>query len=115
MYIRCCALACLVTLTGAGMTAQAADLYRAPPPPPVSYVPPMVSANTWTGFYAGINGGYGWGGGGNTISYVDGADQSGRVQPQGGFGGGKSATIIKPAPSSLALRPTSKAPGSTIA
>ena len=71
------------------MTAQAADLYRAPPPPPVSYVPPVVPANTWTGFYAGINGGYGWGGGGNTISYYDGADQSARAQPQGGFGGGQ--------------------------
>ena len=88
MYIRCCTLACLVTLIGAGMTAQAADLYRAPPPPPASYVPPVIAANTWTGFYAGINGGYGWGGGGNTISYYDG-DQSGRVQPQGGFGGGQ--------------------------
>ena len=89
MYIRCCALACLVTLMSGGMTAQAADLYRAPPPPPVSYVPPVIQVNTWTGFYAGINGGYGWGGGSNTISYFDGTDQSARAQPQGGFGGGQ--------------------------
>ncbi len=38
--------------------ASAADLgrrpvYKAPPPPP----PPVIS---WTGFYVGINGGYGW-------------------------------------------------------
>lgn len=89
MYSRCCVLACLATLMGAGMTAQAADLYRAPPPPPVSYVPPLIAANTWTGFYAGINGGYAWGGGGNTISYFDGLDQSARAKPQGGFGGGQ--------------------------
>lgn len=88
MYMRCCTLACLVAIMGAGMTAQAADLYRAPPAPPVSYVPPVVPTNTWTGFYAGINGGYGWGGG-NTISYYDGADQSASAQPQGGFGGGQ--------------------------
>jgi outer membrane immunogenic protein len=72
---------------GAGMTAQAADLYRAPPP--MSYVPPVIATNTWTGFYAGINGGYAWGGGGNTISYYDGPDQWGRAQPEGGFGGGQ--------------------------
>ena len=41
-------------------SASAADIVRArraPPPAPV-YTP----AFTWTGFYAGINGGYGWGG-----------------------------------------------------
>ena len=91
MYIRCFGLACLVLLSmiGGQRTANAADLYRAPPPPPVSYVPPVIATNTWTGFYAGINGGYGWGSGGNTISYFDGLDQSARAQPQGGFGGGQ--------------------------
>ncbi len=63
MYIRSFMLACLVSLGAAG-GANAADLYRAPPAPPVSYVPPIMVTNTWTGFYAGINGGYGWGGGG---------------------------------------------------
>ena len=92
MYIRSCELVCLVSLGafGGAMTAQAADLYHAPPaPPPTSYVPPIVPTNTWTGFYAGINGGYGWGSGGDSISYFDGADQSARGQPQGGFGGGQ--------------------------
>jgi outer membrane immunogenic protein len=90
MYSRCHGLAVLVSIStiGGAMTAYAADLYRAPPAPPVSYVPPVIPTNTWTGFYAGINGGYGWGSGGNTISYPDG-DQSGRAQPQGGFGGGQ--------------------------
>ncbi len=70
--------------------AHAADLYRAPPPPPVSYVPPVVPTNTWTGFYAGINGGYAWGSGSDTITYFDGLNQFGRPQPQGGFGGGQA-------------------------
>ena len=91
MYSRCFGLAFLVSLStiGGAMTAYAADLYRAPPAPPVSYVAPVIPANTWTGFYAGINGGYGWSGDGNTITYPGGVDQSARAQPQGGFGGGQ--------------------------
>ncbi len=87
--MRCFALAWLVSLGAAG-GANAADLYRAPPaPPPVSYAPPIVT-NTWTGFYAGINGGYGWGSGGDTIAFSDGSDQWARALPQGGFGGGQA-------------------------
>ena len=80
----------------APLAADAADLNRAPPAP--SYVPPAayVETNSWTGFYAGINGGYGWNSGGNSIGYNDGGagyiqgtDQSGAPQPQGGFGGGQ--------------------------
>jgi outer membrane immunogenic protein len=43
------------------MSASAADVARrrAPPPPP----PVITPVFSWTGFYAGINGGYGWGGG----------------------------------------------------
>ncbi len=73
--------------------AQAADLYRNPPPQ-TSYVPPAayVDNYSWAGFYAGINGGYGWSNSGNAIQYnggiVDG-DSSGRSQPSGGFGGGQ--------------------------
>jgi outer membrane immunogenic protein len=59
------------------LAANAADLYRNPPPP-ARYVPPAayVDQNIWQGFYAGLNGGYGWSG-------------NGGAQPQGGFGGGQ--------------------------
>jgi outer membrane immunogenic protein len=50
----------LVAVAGLALStsaAYAADLgqpyYKAPPPPP-------VAAPSWTGFYIGINGGYGW-------------------------------------------------------
>ncbi|MGO9172828.1 MAG: outer membrane protein [Rhodomicrobium sp.] len=79
----------LSTIALAPVAAHAADLYRSSPPPP-SYAPPAayVDSYSWAGFYAGINGGYGWSDGGNSIGYNDG-DQSSRAQPQGGFGGGQ--------------------------
>jgi outer membrane immunogenic protein len=40
--------------------ASAADLSR-PPPPIVTKAPYFAPYYNWTGFYAGINGGYGWG------------------------------------------------------
>jgi outer membrane immunogenic protein len=75
-------------------TANAADMYRAPPPVSYKDAPVYVPPNTWAGFYVGINGGYGWGDGGNSIGYngagsfVDG-DGSRRAQPEGAFGGGQ--------------------------
>src|SRR3954466_13943501 len=45
-------------LAVAATTAVAADLPRAMPAKAPAYVP--VGYN-WTGFYVGINGGYGWG------------------------------------------------------
>ena len=70
------------------LAANAADLYRNPPP--ASYVPPAayVDQNIWQGFYAGLNGGYGWSNGGNAISYSNG-DSSAHAKPEGGFGGGQ--------------------------
>ncbi len=92
MYTKSGKLAGFVLLStiAAPMLANAADLYRTPPAPaPVSYVPPIATPNTWAGFYVGINGGYGFSNNGDSISYYNGADQSGRAQPQGGFGGGQ--------------------------
>lgn len=53
-------------IAGAAVAALAAAPSRAadlgPAAPPQTYVaPPAPSAYDWTGFYVGINGGYGWG------------------------------------------------------
>lgn len=52
-----------------GSGAFAADLgqpvYKAPPPPP----PPAYS---WTGFYLGLNAGYGWANDDNNVSFING-------------------------------------------
>ena len=37
--------------------ASAADLPQAPPPAPIIAAAPIF---TWTGFYAGVNAGWGW-------------------------------------------------------
>lgn len=65
-----------LTLTSAlALPANAADVYRGglkDGPPPV-----FVAAPTWTGFYIGVNGGYG------------GTANDGPLSPSGGFGGGQ--------------------------
>jgi outer membrane immunogenic protein len=77
------------------LAASAADIYRAPAPATYSAPAPYVEPNSWAGFYVGVNGGYGWSSNGGAIGYNDGgagfigADQSGRAQPSGGFGGGQ--------------------------
>jgi outer membrane immunogenic protein len=64
-------------LAGVATSAWAADLptSKAPPAPAPMYVPPVF---TWTGFYLGVNGGYG----------VGGASGSNFGNPSGGFVGG---------------------------
>ena len=91
MYTRSGKLYCIVFIScfSSIISAEAADIYRAPPAPAPIYAPPVAAANSWTGFYAGINGGYGWDSSNDTISYFEGADQSARGQPEGGFGGGQ--------------------------
>ena len=69
-----------LTLTSAlalaAFSANAADMYRGEPAGSYKDAPVYV-ANTWTGFYAGVNGGYGW------------TSDSSNFQPEGGFGGGQ--------------------------
>jgi outer membrane immunogenic protein len=69
-----------VLLTAASVVAlsaaaNAADMYRAPAPAAMPYV-----GVNWSGFYVGVNGGYGW-------SSADIA--AGVNNPTGGFGGGQ--------------------------
>ena len=73
----------------APFAANAADLYRNPPPS--SYIPPaaFIDQNIWQGFYAGLNGGYGWGETTAPFPSSDGFTLAERAQPQGGFGGGQ--------------------------
>ena len=66
-----------LSLTSAlALSANAADIYRGGlkdgPPPPL-----YVAAPTWSGFYIGVNGGYG-----STAN-------DGFLSPSGGFGGGQ--------------------------
>lgn len=68
-----------LTLTSAVVlaSANAADLYRAAPG---GYKDtPYAPVATWTGFYAGVNGGYGW---------TNDSDNA-YFKPEGGFGGGQ--------------------------
>jgi outer membrane immunogenic protein len=62
-------------------TANAADIYRPDPEGGLYKDGPVYAANTWTGFYAGVNGGYGW----NLRSSSDFQNS-----PAGGFGGGQA-------------------------
>jgi len=64
-------------------SANAADLYRGPAAGGFKDGP-YVPVATWTGFYAGINGGYAWDASdiGSALSPFD-------IKPEGGFGGGQ--------------------------
>jgi outer membrane immunogenic protein len=73
----------ILALTVAVQTANAADLPRRPPPDyPVKASP--YRAFDWSGFYAGINAGYGWG----TSRYDFGAAGLDRFNVNGGLVGG---------------------------
>ncbi|HVV62136.1 MAG TPA: outer membrane protein [Pseudolabrys sp.] len=71
------ACAGLLALAMAG-PSLAADLPR-----PVYKAPAYVAPFSWSGFYVGINGGYGWG-----TSNWSGPGTTGSVKPKGGLAGG---------------------------
>jgi outer membrane immunogenic protein len=75
-----------LTLTSvvALVSANAADIYRGEPGGGYKDGPVYV-ANTWTGFYAGVNGGYAW----NANSFATDPGFLGELNPSGGFGGGQ--------------------------
>jgi outer membrane immunogenic protein len=77
------ASACVFAIAATGIgSALAADMYT-PPPAAGGYkdAPAYGPVTSWTGFYAGINGGYGWSA--NSDQFSVGLD------PKGGFGGGQ--------------------------
>jgi outer membrane immunogenic protein len=69
----------VVIMSGA---ANAADLPRQRSAPPAKA--PAYAPYQWTGFYAGINGGYGWG----RSEWSNGFGTSGNFDTEGGFVGG---------------------------
>ena len=86
--IRTFALLCAAI--GLSGSALAADLPPAAPPrAPAIYVPPVLPVYNWSGFYLGINGGYGFG----SSEWTDplntsGSTSSGSFNTNGGLVGG---------------------------
>jgi outer membrane immunogenic protein len=88
----------LVSAVALITSANAADMYRAPEGVGGYKDGPAYVANTWTGFYVGVNGGYGWSAGSTDLSFT-GSDNNGvdapnvhgnkSLDPSGGFGGGQ--------------------------
>ena len=67
----------VATLFAMPLVAQAADLYKPQYKAPAYTAP---SAHSWTGFYIGLNAGYGWG----TSNW----DSASGISPKGALAGG---------------------------
>jgi outer membrane immunogenic protein len=84
-------LAFLCAALGLSGSAFAADLPPAPPPrAPAVYVPPVLPVYNWSGFYVGVNGGWGFGNAKFTIPEQSGfpTGASGTFSDSGGVAGG---------------------------
>lgn len=68
VMFRCVVLACAGTVA-LSLAAHAADIYVPTPVSPGGYKDPPWYP-TWTGFYVGVNGGYGWGRADDTSSLI---------------------------------------------
>lgn len=71
--------------------AFAADIYR-PAGASLKDAPVYLPSPTWSGFYAGVNGGYGWNNDSSDIRYFLGGAQVNKgagFESSGGFGGGQ--------------------------
>jgi outer membrane immunogenic protein len=68
-------------------SANAADMYRGEPAGGYKDGPVFAPVTTWTGFYAGVNGGYAWSQDSN--QFADQVYHFGGIRPEGGFGGGQ--------------------------
>ncbi len=93
--IGCCACALTALIAGSATAADLSDTGSAP----VSYKDVPVAAS-WTGFYAGVNGGYGWAANSSAYTYdergillglfpYDDSARSNGIDRSGGFGGGQ--------------------------
>ncbi len=90
---------CAASAIALASAANAADMYRAPESAG-SFKDAYVPADSWTGFYLGLNGGYGWSATDGKFAYPGLAPScNGRctagyapfsgLNPDGGFGGGQ--------------------------
>ncbi len=75
-----------VSVFALAASANAADMYRAPEPIG-SYKDAPAAYVNWSGFYVGVNGGYGWGSNNELHSYGNAPVD---FTSEGGFGGGQA-------------------------
>ncbi len=83
----------IIAVFGAG-SALAADLPQPPPPQPYYAPPAPVPVYNWSGFYLGINGGYGFANGERTVTlsgneFIDGTVTESGGHLNGFLGGGQ--------------------------
>jgi outer membrane immunogenic protein len=98
VFVNSLRLSAMTAITFAALSAQAADMYA----PKVSMKDMPVPEFSWSGFYLGVNSGYGWGASHSTV-YTDATDaahltsaglattvsNTSSLWTQGGFGGGQ--------------------------